>query len=79
MPKLTHVELGDEFSGFVTEQVQSGRFGSASEVILAALRLLRDHETEIAAFRAALKEGEESGPPVPFDVETFIESRKSRS
>ena len=76
MSKNTSVELGEEITGFVSSQVRSGRYGSASEVIRAGIRLLQDQETKMAALRAALKEGEDSGAPVAFDVDHFIEARK---
>ena len=79
MSKNTSVELGAEIAGFVSGQVDSGRYGSASEVIRAGLRLLQDQETRMAALRAALIEGEESGAPVQFDVDQFIEARKATS
>jgi len=76
MSKNTSVELGDEIAQFVSSQVRSGRFGSASEVIRAGIRMLQDQETKMAALRAALKDGEESGKPAAFDIDRFIESRK---
>lgn len=76
MKKNTSVELGEEISEFVTRQVASGRYGSASEVVRAGLRLLQDQETRMAALRAALIEGEQSGEPVAFDIDQFIQSRK---
>lgn len=79
MSKNTSVELGEEIAGFVTGQVRSGRYGSASEVIRAGIRLLQDQETKMAALRAALKEGEESGEPVAFNIDQFIEARKTSS
>ncbi|MFT4549778.1 MAG: antitoxin ParD1/3/4 [Verrucomicrobiales bacterium] len=79
MSKNTSVELGEEIAGFVTGQVRSGRYGSASEVIRAGIRLLQDQETKMAVLRAALKEGEDSGTPVAFDVDQFIEARKVSS
>lgn len=76
MARNTSVSLGDHFAGFVDEQVQRGRYGSASDVIRAGLRLLEDEETRLAALRAALVDGEESGRARPFDVEAFLKSKR---
>lgn len=69
MGRNTSVTLGDHFSGFVSEQVETGRYGSVSDVVRAGLRLLEEHETKVQALQAALISGEESGPPRPFDFE----------
>ncbi|VAW52354.1 ParD protein (antitoxin to ParE) [hydrothermal vent metagenome] len=61
MAKNTSITLGDHFDGFITGQVKSGRFGSASEVIRAALRLFENTETKLEALRNMLTEGEKSG------------------
>lgn len=79
MGRNTSVELGDEIAGFVDGQVKAGRYGSASEVVRAGLRLLQDEETKMAALRSALVAGEQSGAPMPFDVDEFIASRKLTS
>lgn len=79
MAKNTSVDLGNEIANFVEVQVQSGRFGSASEVIRAGLRLLQDDETKMATLRAALAEGENSGTAVPFDIDQFLSSKKASS
>ena len=79
MAKHTSVELGDEIAGFVSEQVDAGRYGSASEVIRAGLRLLQDQETKMAALRSALIEGEKSGKAVSFDIDRFINDQKKRA
>jgi antitoxin ParD1/3/4 len=61
MAKNTSITLGDHFDGFISSQIESGRFGSASEVIRAALRLLENSETKLQILRQALDEGEQSG------------------
>jgi antitoxin ParD1/3/4 len=37
--------LGEHCDQFIDQQVQNGRFGNATEVVRAALRLLEDYET----------------------------------
>ena len=59
--KNTSVTLGDNFDHFVAEALANGRYRSASEIIREGLRLLEDRETKLAALRAALLEGEQSG------------------
>lgn len=72
MARNTSVSLGDHFTSFIDAQVQTGRYGSASDVVRAGLRLLQEHEAKVKALEAALIEGEESGEPRPFDSEAFL-------
>jgi len=71
MAKTTSFNLGDHFEQFVGARVAAGRYGTASEVIRAGLRLLEQHEAEQEALRQALIEGEQSGPGEPFDRAAF--------
>lgn len=71
MSKNTSMSLGNHFASFIDTQVQNGRYGSASDVVRAGLRLLEEHETKVKALQDALIAGEESGEPQPFDFEAF--------
>jgi antitoxin ParD1/3/4 len=77
MPKSTSFSLGDHFSSFIETQVAEGRYGSASDVLRAALRLLEEREAKLSTLRAALIEGEQSGASTPFDFDEFIARRRS--
>jgi antitoxin ParD1/3/4 len=61
--------IGDHFEQFIRQQIESGRYASASEVVREALRLLegreRLREIELEEYRAKIREGMESGPGVP--------------
>jgi len=61
MAKNTSVTLGEHFDGFIANQVSSGRYGSASEVIRAGLRKLEDEERKLETLRALIEEGRASG------------------
>ena len=58
MARNTSVSLGDHFEQFIAGQVDSGRYGSASEVVRAGLRLLETTEGKAEVLRNA---GERSG------------------
>ena len=79
MAKNTSISLGDHFAAFVQAQVEAGRYGSASDVLRAGLRLLEEQEAKLAALRAALVDGEQSGTSAPFDFDQFIAEKRGVS
>ena len=76
MGKSTSVNLNDHFYAFIEQQIEDGRYASASEVLRAGLRLLEEREAELSHLRAALIEGEKSGDAVPFDFREFVRGKK---
>lgn len=77
MAMNTSMSLDDHFASFLSEQVESGRYQTASEVIRAGLRLLEEREARLTALRAALVNGEISGEAEEFDFDAFIASKSS--
>ncbi|MGE5944659.1 MAG: type II toxin-antitoxin system ParD family antitoxin [Flavobacteriales bacterium] len=67
MGKNTSISLGDHFEEFINDEVKSGRYSSASEVIRSALRLLEREEKKEQELIKALEIGEKSGFIESFD------------
>ncbi len=53
----TSLSLGEHWEVFIRNEVASGRYGSASEVVREALRSLEERKTKLDALRAHLAEG----------------------
>ncbi|MFA5701896.1 MAG: type II toxin-antitoxin system ParD family antitoxin [Advenella sp.] len=75
MVKNTSISLGPHFGKFIEQQISCGRYGSASEVMRAGLRLLEEREARLQALQNALEEGEKSGPSMTFDIESFLQAK----
>ena len=61
MGRTTSVTLGESLIGFIEEMIKSGRYGSTSEVVRSALRLLEQQEYETQSLRNAIDVGDLSG------------------
>ncbi len=74
MGKNTSISLGNHFEEFISSEVQSGKYGSVSEVIRSALRLLEREERKEKELIKALVLGEESGFVDDFDPKENLKS-----
>ncbi len=71
----TSLSLGEHWEVFIKNEIASGRYGSASEVVRDALRHMEEHNSKMAALRAHLAEGEGQagrGEFVDYDIDSFI-------
>lgn len=73
--KSAQVVLDDHFWKFAEREVSEGHYDSTSDVIRAGLKLLESERLKLEALRAALIEGEESGPAEDFDFDSWLEQR----
>lgn len=61
MVRTTSVTIGAQIDDFISELIATGRYGSTSEVVRSALRLLERQEKQMVALRKAVAAGEQSG------------------
>jgi len=78
MGRNTSVSLGTHFASFIDTQVQGGRYGTATDVVRAGLRLLEEHEAKVKALQDSLRAGLESGEPRPFDSDAFLARMRAK-
>jgi antitoxin ParD1/3/4 len=73
--KNTSIALGAPFVEFAQRKVESGEFGSTSEVVREAMRQYIAEDTRIEALRAMIRKSLDSGPARPFDWDAFMERK----
>ena len=54
-----HINLSVEMEGFIKNKVASGFYSNATEVIRDAIRRMQAEESRLAAWRAAIKIGDD--------------------
>jgi antitoxin ParD1/3/4 len=72
MGKNTSISLGNHFENFIQNEISTGRYNSASEVIRTALRLLEVEEEKVRDLRKALDQGENSQMVHDFNPEAHL-------
>jgi antitoxin ParD1/3/4 len=74
--------IGSRYENLVKDLVTSGRYATASEVVREGLRLIEEREElrqiKLQALRDAIREGMESGPAVPFDLQDVLSEAKAQ-
>jgi len=73
--KNTSVALGAPFTEFARRKVESGEFGSTSEVVREAMRQYMAEDARIEAPRAMIQKSLNSGPARPFDIDAWFEEK----
>ena len=74
--------IGSRYENLVKDLVTSGRYATASEVVREGLRLVEEREElrqiKLQTLRDAIREGMESGAPVPFDLQDVLSEAKAQ-
>lgn len=77
-----NVSLSPIFEDYIKQQLDSGMYSNASEVIREALRLKMQqdevYQVKLKALRSAAVAGLESGQAIEFDVDSIIAEAKGR-
>jgi antitoxin ParD1/3/4 len=69
--------LGRHFQVFIEDQVAQRKYENATEVIEEALRLLEAREAKLEQLSQALQEGLDSGEAVDFDMNEWLEAKRT--
>jgi antitoxin ParD1/3/4 len=80
MARTMTVDTGEELRGFVESLVESGNYKTNSEVVRDGLRLLQEKQAEskLETLRKLIDEGINSGEPVDWNVNEFLNRMKAK-
>lgn len=76
--KTTSIALGEKLTEYARRKVDSGEFGSVSEVIRDALRLQEERSTYRSKLLEALDEGLASPIDETFDIDVWYDEEFGR-
>ncbi|WP_111562772.1 type II toxin-antitoxin system ParD family antitoxin [Rhizobium sp.] len=76
MGRVETIRLDAQMEEFIDAQLRDGNYASVDEVVDAALRVLQQ-KAERDPIEAAIIEGEQSGEPVEFDFDAFLERKRA--
>lgn len=77
--KTQTLSLGEYWNSFIANQLDTGRYSSASEVVRDALRLMEETaaDSKLHALRNALIDGENSGDAGVLNMQEIIDEVKN--
>jgi antitoxin ParD1/3/4 len=78
MARNTSILLSEHFEEFILNEVSSGRYSSASEVVRTALRLLEAEESKKKQLNKALAVGEKSGFKKDFNPKVHLKKLRDK-
>jgi antitoxin ParD1/3/4 len=78
MKKNTSFYLGDRYNQFISSQVETGLYESASEVVRESLRRFEAHEKKLDLLRYEIEKGEKSGIVEGFTFAKFKKEMKNK-
>lgn len=80
MARTMTIDPGEELRRFVESLVESGIYKTNSEVVREGLRLLQEKQaaSKLETLRRLIDEGENSGEPIDWDVNEFLERMKTQ-
>ena len=79
MGKTTSFVLGEHFEKLINQQIHTGRYSSASEVVRDALRMFEEQQSAIKRLNDAIEEGYASGISESFDWDELFEQSVSQA
>jgi len=62
----TSLSLGEHWEVYIKNEITSGRYGSASEVVRDALRAMEERKSKLDALRSHLAQGAEQARAIEF-------------
>lgn len=73
-----NVSVGGRWEGFIERIVRDGRYGSASDVVQAGLRLVEERETRLHALRQTLDASIAAGGHVSeVEIDAALDAREA--
>jgi antitoxin ParD1/3/4 len=78
MKKNISFYLGERYNQFISSQIESGLYDSASEVVRESLRHFQVYQHRLELLRYEVEKGEKSGMAVGFTFAKFRKEMKSK-